>query len=116
MRLMTSQMRDVTRIDNPGFLDLDMPHQLFEVLVRAFSRYEADRAKRIDDALLLVFGLAHLREWIAPGFKGQRAPRNPAERFSEALYSFDSYSTIMHLANHAKHQFRDDTFTIRSVH
>lgn len=108
--------KEITRIDSPGFLDLDMPHQLFSVLITAFSRYEADKAKRIDDVFLLVLGLAHLREWIAPGFKGKRAPRNPAERFSEALYKHEAYRILLHIANHAKHQFRDDNLVIRSVH
>lgn len=108
--------KEVTRIDSPGFLDLDMPHQLFHVLIAAFSRYEADKAKRIDDVFLLVLGLAHLREWVAPGFKGKLAPRNPAERFSEALYMHESYRILLNLANHAKHQFRDDKLVIRSVH
>lgn len=108
--------KDITRIDSPGFLDLDMPDQLFHVLIAAFSRYEADQAKRIDEVFLLVLGLAHLREWIAPGFKGKRAPRNPAERFSEKLYEQESYQILLHLANHAKHQFRDENLLIRSVH
>ena len=77
---MTSRTRETTRIDSPGFLDLDMPHQLFNVLERAFNRYRDAKAKKIDDALLLVLGLAMLREWIAPGYTGG-APRNPAERF-----------------------------------
>lgn len=106
----------ITRIDSPGFLDLDMPQQLFAVLCTAFARYEADKAKRIDDVFLLVLGLTHLREWIAPGFKGKQAPRNPAERFSEALWSHESYRTLVHIANHAKHQFRDEKLIIRSVH
>jgi hypothetical protein len=108
--------KDITRIDSPGFLDLDMPDQLFHALIAAFSRYEADHVKRIDDVFLLVLGLAHLREWIAPGFKGRRAPRNPAERFSETLFQHKFYQILLHLANHAKHQFRDDNLVIRSVH
>lgn len=108
--------KNVIRVDSPGFLDLDVPDQLFHVLIAAFSRYEADQAKRIDDVFLLVLGLAHLREWIAPGFKGQRTPRNPAERFSEKLYQHEPYRILLYLANHAKHQFRDDNLVIRSVH
>jgi len=116
---MSTPIRGVTRIDSPGFLDLDLPHQLFNVLKRALQRYDADQAKTINDALLLVFGLTHLREWIAPGFTGRRAkrgPRNPAERFSEALYKLGSYRMLSRLANHAKHQFRDENLVIRSVH
>ena len=115
----TIQMRAVTRIDSPGFLDLDMPQQLFQVLKRSLLFYASAKAKRIDDALLLVFGLAHLREWIAPGFTGQRAkrgPRNPAERFSAALHQLPSYQLLRNLANHAKHQFRDESLAVRSVH
>lgn len=108
--------KDITRIDSPGFLDLDVPEQLFHVLIAAFSRYEADQAKKIDDVFLLVLGLAHLREWIAPGFKGKRGPRNSAERFSKRLHENESYQILLHLANHAKHQFRDENLIIRSVH
>lgn len=112
---MTSRTRETRRIDSPGFLDLDMPHQLFNVLERAFNRYRDAKAKKIDDALLLVLGLAMLREWIAPGYTGG-TPQNPAERFSEALYARPGYKTLKHLANHAKHQFRDEDLVIRSVH
>lgn len=109
-------MSEITRTDSPGFLNLDEPERLFRVLIRAFGRYEAEKTKRIDDVFLLVLGLSHLREWIAPGFKGQHEPRNPAERFSKVLYENESYRLVLQLANHAKHQFRDDRLTIKSVH
>src|SRR5207249_2529398 len=54
------------RIDSPGFLELDLPHQLFAILERAFQRYQQARSKTIENAFLLVLGIAHLREWIAP--------------------------------------------------
>jgi len=113
---MTSKFSHVTRIDSPGFLELDLPHQLFGVLDSAFQRYRAARSKSIEDAFLLVLGIAHLREWIAPGYKGQRTPRNPAERFSDGLFALDTYQTILHVANHAKHQFRDENLVTKSVH
>src|SRR5882672_8263136 len=113
---MASKFSHVTRIDSPGLLELDLPHQLFAVLERVFQRYSEARSKAIEDAFLLVLGIAHLREWIAPGYKGQRQPRNPAERFSDALFRLDAYQTILHIANHAKHQFKDETLITKSVH
>ena len=109
-------MNEITRSDSPGFLNLEDPEQLFRVLIRAFGRYESARTKQIDDVFLLVLGLTHLREWIAPGFKGQHDPRNPAERFSKSLFENESYRLVLQLANHAKHQFRDEHLVVKSIH
>jgi hypothetical protein len=68
--------------------------------------------------LLLILGLAHLREWIAPGFKKGSHPKNRAERFAERLWENPDYQTVSLLANHAKHQRRTalpETQTTRYV-
>jgi hypothetical protein len=113
---MNSPFRQVTRIGSPGFLDFDLPEQLFAALERAIQRYKNARIKAIEDALFLVLGLTHLREWIAPGFRGQRAPKYPDERFSERLFQLESYEVLRNVANHAKHQARDHDVAVTSVH
>ena len=113
---MKSKFRQYTRIGSPGFLDFDVPEQLFAALERTFQCYLTSPVKVIEEALFLVLGLAHLREWIAPGFKGKRKPRIPAERFSEALYSLESYRILLDVANHAKHQNTNHDLTITSTH
>jgi hypothetical protein len=86
-----------------GFLDARGATELFIVLERAQHRYLSERGKRIEDAFLLVFGLVHLREWIAPGYKGP-TPRTAAERFSDDLFRFPAYDVLRRFANQGKHQ------------
>lgn len=90
-----------------GFLDLQLPEHLFYSLERAFERYQRSKAKAVEDAFFLIFGLAHLREWIAPGFKDERKRRaaaTKAEEFFEAIFATDGYRLVLDLCNHAKHQ------------
>jgi hypothetical protein len=89
-----------------GFFEIQDDVAFFSVLTTTLSSYRSTRAKMPDQLLLLVLGLAHLREWIAPGYKRGAVAKNAAENFVASLFEFSDYQTIHLLANHAKHQRR----------
>ncbi len=100
-----------------GFFDVRDDSDLFGILVRTLEAYKSTRAKRVEDLLLLVWGLAHLREWIAPGYRRGATPSTAAERFVEGLWKETDYLTLLQLANHAKHQRREalpETQTVKA--
>lgn len=89
-----------------GFFDIRDDTAFFTIISNTLDSFRVAKAKKPADLLLLVLGLAHLREWIAPGYKRGSAPSNRAERFAALLYEDPNYQTIWLLANHAKHQRR----------
>jgi hypothetical protein len=109
-------LRDVIYLNAPGFLGVDLPDQLFGVLDRALTRYKASRVKTIDDGFLLVLGLAHLREWIAPGYNHQTPARYPDQRFFNAIFELESFRLLLAVANGAKHHQNRKEIAVRSRH
>jgi hypothetical protein len=89
-----------------GLFDIRDDSAFFGIISRTLDSYRATRTKKPEDLLLLILGLAHLREWIAPNYKRGATPRNSAERFVAMLYEDPDYQTVLLLANHAKHQRR----------
>lgn len=89
-----------------GLFDIRDDSAFFGIISRTLESYLATRTKKPEDLLLLILGLAHLREWIAPNFKRGATPSNSAERFVAMLYENPDYQTVLLLANHAKHQRR----------
>ena len=109
-------LRDVIYLDAPGFLGVDL-RQLFGVLDRALTRYRAAPVKTIDDAFLLVLGLAHLREWIAPGYDHRMPARYPNQKFFNAIYEeLESFRLLLAVANGAKHHENRQEIAVRSRH
>ena len=101
-----------------GFFEVRDESDFFGVLERVLEAQKATDGKRTEDLLLLVLGLTHLVEWIAPTYKKGDTARNSAERFAVALFDNESYQTVRLLANHAKHQRRQSlplTQTVRYV-
>lgn len=89
-----------------GFFEVRDESDFFGILERALNAQKATHAKRPEDVLLLVLGLTHLREWIAPKYKEGSTPTTRAEQFASELFKNEDYKTIRLLANHAKHQRR----------
>ena len=89
-----------------GFFEIRDDLAFFSVVSNALKSYRSAKTKRPEDLLLLVLGLTHLREWIAPDYKRGAAPTSAGERFAAMLYEDPNYQTLLQLANHAKHQRR----------
>lgn len=98
-----------------GFFDIRDDLAFFTIVSNTLNSFLATKTKKPEDLLLLVLGLAHLREWIAPNYKRGAAPRNSAERFAAMLYENHNYQTVLLLANHAKHQRRGALPEIQST-
>lgn len=89
-----------------GFFEIQDDEAFFTVVSNTLASYRSSTEKLPEQLLLLVLGLAHLREWIAPGYKRGSAPKSNAERFVASLFEYPDYQTVLLLANHAKHQRR----------
>lgn len=102
MERLSLQKADMSR----GFFEIKDEHQFFSIIERTLESYQETRAKYPEQLLLLVLGLAHLREWIAPDYKKGSTPKCNAEIFSANLLENHDYQKILALANHTKHQRR----------
>ena len=89
-----------------GFFDIGDDSAFFAVLSNVLSEFRATKSKKPEHLLLLVLGLAHLREWIAPNYTRNDVPKNAAQRFAATLLKLPAYDTLWLLASHAKHQRR----------
>lgn len=89
-----------------GLFEIRDATAFFAIIAETLHEFRSTNAKKPAQLLLLILGLAHLREWIAPGFKRGAQPANRSERFVEHLWANSDYQTISRLANHAKHQRR----------
>jgi hypothetical protein len=89
-----------------GFFDICDDSAFFTIISNTLNSFLSTKTKKPEDLLLLVLGLAHLREWIAPNYKRGASAKNAAERFAAMLYENPDYQTVLLLANHVKHQRR----------
>ena len=89
-----------------GLFEIRDASDFFGIIVRVLESYRSTYAKRPEDLLLLVLGLSHLCDWIAPGYNPKKAPRNAVEQFAQALSKDPDYQRVRLLANHTKHQER----------
>lgn len=85
------------------FFNIESADQLFRLLKMVASRFATSDDKRREDLLVLVFGLTHLREWIAPDYNWKRNPMTPEEHFYHDIYKFDDFQFLQALCNHSKH-------------
>lgn len=83
--------------------DIESAEGLYKLLAPAAKTFLAAPAKRTEDLLFLIFGLTHLREWIAPNYSAECPPRTPEERFSDELNRLTSYQLLKDLCNRSKH-------------
>jgi hypothetical protein len=83
--------------------DIESPDQLFYLLKLVAKRFTTAPAKRPEDMLLLVFGLTHLREWIAPDYSPKQPPVAPSEKFYQAIFNLEEFKVLQALCNRSKH-------------
>lgn len=85
------------------FYDIESAEQLFNLLKVVARNFTSVRGKRTQDLLFLVFGLTHLREWIAPDYD----PKNPAvtseELFYQRIFELQEFNVLRSLCNRSKH-------------
>lgn len=91
----------MTRLSH--FYDIDSADQLFRLLKRVVHDFASARGKRTQDLLLLVFGLTHLREWIAPDYDLRRLPKTPEDAFYEEIFKLEEFNILRLLCNRSKH-------------
>lgn len=85
------------------FFDIESAEQLFGLLKVTAQAFLATRGKRTQDLLFLVFGLTHLREWIAPGYDPEKQPSTPEERFFQEIFKLEEFNILRALCNRSKH-------------
>src|SRR6266446_8382430 len=90
-----------------GLFDIRDDSDFFTIVTNTLASFLSTKTKRADEMLLLILGLAHLREWIAPGYRRGAMATNAAERFAAMLFENPNYQTVLQLDNHAKHQRRE---------
>jgi len=73
------------------------------------NSFISSQTKRPQDLLLLVFGLTHLREWIAPGYKYDRPAVTPAEHFYQKIFTLKEFKILQNLCNRSKHMSTSNT-------
>jgi len=88
--------------------DIESPGQLFYLLKLVAERFTTAPAKRPEDMLLLVFGLTHLREWIAPDYSPKQQAVTPSEQFYQAIFNLQEFKTLLALCNRSKHMCATD--------
>lgn len=92
------------------FFNIESADQLFDLLKTVASRLANSDEKRTEDFLLLVFGLTHLREWIAPDYDWKELrPTTPEEHFFQDIYKFDEFKFLQALCNRSKHMCVTET-------
>lgn len=87
----------------PHFFDIHSAEALFALLKSVKESFASSRAKRTQDLLLLVFGLTHLREWIAPDYDPLRPATTPPQQFFQKIYALNEFKMIQGLCNRSKH-------------
>lgn len=83
--------------------DINSPDAFFRAIVRNAKQLRDEPAKETDRLLFVIFGLNHLREWIAPGYDFRKPPSNKGERFYQSIFSDPSFKQINQICNHTKH-------------
>src|SRR5262245_1478059 len=85
------------------FFTIDSAEQLFAILKVIAERFTQEPVKRVEDLLLLVFGLTHLREWIAPGYSPSHPPVSPEQTFYQTIHALEEFRILQGLCNRSKH-------------
>ncbi|WP_374497949.1 hypothetical protein [Vogesella indigofera] len=90
------------------FFELDGPQALFTEIQSAITEYHQEPNSRL--FLFLVFGLNHLREWIAQRSyedlnkkRKTNTPLTANETFYFALWEIEEFRIINSLCNRSKH-------------
>jgi hypothetical protein len=89
------------------FYDIESAEQLFGLLKATARTFSASRGKSTKDLLFLVFGLTHLREWIAPGYDPKNPPSSPEEQFFQQIFKLEEFNVLRGLCIRSKHMRAD---------
>lgn len=89
--------------------DITSAKVFFDSICRVRKKYESKPTKHIEDVLFMVFGLNHLREWIAPNYKYQDKPVNDDEHFYNDVFNDTNWKIINSVCNHSKHLSSSNT-------
>lgn len=85
------------------FYDIESAKDLFLLLKATARNFSASKGKSTKDLLFLVFGLTHLREWIAPGYDSNHLPTSPEEKFFQDIFKLKEFNILRELCNRSKH-------------
>ena len=85
------------------FFNIESAGQLFDLLKTVAKRFLTSDEKQTEDFLLLVFGLTHLREWIAPDYDWKNDPQTPAENLFQEIFKLEEFKLLQGLCNRSKH-------------
>ena len=91
------------------FFDIESAEQLFDVLTTVGNRFAESGDKRGEDFLLLVFGLVHLREWMAPDYDWKKPAVTAEEKFYQNIWELEEFKLLQGLCNRSKHMCETDT-------
>lgn len=90
------------------FFDIHSAEELFRLLKTVTNTFTSSRAKHTQDLLFLVFGLTHLREWIAPDYSPEHTPVTPEELFYQHIFDLEEFKVLQGLCNRSKHMSATD--------
>ena len=92
-------------MNQPNLFDITSPEVFFDSILRVRTRYASKKTKHIEDLLYMIFGLNHLREWIAPGYdyKKEGESTKPEHIFFKQIWELKEFQTIRSICNHSKH-------------
>lgn len=85
------------------FYDVESASHLFELIKATARNFSESRGKSTKDLLFLVFGLTHLREWIAPQYDPKFSPNSPEEHFFQEIFKLHEFNILRGLCNRSKH-------------
>ncbi len=102
-------MQRLQKMRPSHFFDIESADQLFGLLKAVASNLTSTRGKRTQDLLFLVFGLTHLREWIAPAYDPKQVPATPEEQFYQQIFELDEFNILRALCNRSKHMSRSES-------
>jgi hypothetical protein len=88
---------------DPTLFDLQDPEHLYILVRRNLTLLGSSKVKETERLLFAVFGLNHLREWIAPRHDGRQPATSDEEAFSLSIYSDPDYDVVRRICNRSKH-------------
>ena len=91
------------------FYDIESANQLFQLLKTVWSNLMSTPGKQTQDLLFLIFGLTHLREWIAPDYDPEKTPITPQEHFYQKIFKLKEFNILRGLCNRSKHMLQSES-------
>lgn len=87
--------------------DINSAVEFFRSLQRVRLKLQSHKVKETNDLLILVMGVNHLRDWIAPGFDWKNGiPSTPGEKFGVSIFNLPEFKITNAVCNRSKHMGR----------